>query len=94
MGRGYHIILLPCSFGWSVSASWHLCHYLVCKAELRGVGYVLVAGKDFGAATESEPAITLAVMPTSSSTGQFLASDDAQIVTDLFQMSLLERGDE
>ena len=94
MGRGYHIILLPCSFGWSVSASWHLCHSLVCKAELKGVWYVLVAGKDFGAATESEPAITLAVMPTSSSTGQFLASDDAQIFTDLFQMSLLERGDE
>lgn len=52
---------------------------------LKSAGYVLVAGKDFGAATESEPSITLAVVSTSSSTGQFLASDNTQILAYLFQ---------
>lgn len=41
---------------------------------------VLVARKDFGAATESEPSITLAVMLASSAAREFLTSDDTQIL--------------
>lgn len=55
------------------------------------MGYVLVTGKDFSAAAESEPSITFSVMSTSSAAGKFLTSDDTQVFTDLFMVFRMKR---
>jgi hypothetical protein len=53
--------------------------------------YILVAWEDLGAAAEPEPSITLAVMLTSSSTREFLTSDNTQILTYLLPPRIVIR---
>lgn len=77
------IILLPRAI-----PAYHAISMLIRMIALRIM--TLVAGKDFRAAAEAEPAIALAVVGTAAATGEFLAGYYAEGFFRLGETSVLE----
>lgn len=76
-----------CSFGWSVSASWHLDffdEYVCCRGREKKwkkgdiEWNVLITWENFCAAAESEPALTFGIVLAAATSGEFLSCDDTE----------------